>query len=347
MEKRYQVFVSSTYEDLQEERQAVMQALLELDCIPAGMELFPASSEEQWSLIRRVIDESDYYVLILAGRYGSCNEEGVGYTEMEYRYALETGKPVIAFLHKDRNSIPAGKTELDLEGRDKLEAFYALAKTKMVKFWTNPDELSLVVTASLSKLQKRFPAVGWVRADQAADQETYRVLAEREKEIRALKKKLEEFQAAQPAADIARLAQGDDPVDIAIVINWPAYGGGPKERIEAATTWDAVFCAVAPGLLRGAMFERTVRKWIARKLVWVPLGRLNSLLDKNMTALDYADAADVAQEDFEKIRVQFLALGLIRLGKGGDWVLTEKGERHIIQKLAVRKPEAETGAAKN
>ena len=71
------------------------------------------------------------------------------------------------------------------------------------------------------------------------------------------------------------------------------------------------------------------------------------MLDKNMTALDYADAADVAQEDFEKIRDQFLALGLIRLGKGGDWVLTGKGERHIIQKLAGRKPEAETGAAKN
>jgi len=41
IEKRYQVFISSTFEDLQEERQEVMRALLELDCIPAGMELFP------------------------------------------------------------------------------------------------------------------------------------------------------------------------------------------------------------------------------------------------------------------------------------------------------------------
>jgi len=53
MDKRYQVFVSSTYADLQEERQEVMQALLELDCIPAGMELFPAANEDQWTLIRR------------------------------------------------------------------------------------------------------------------------------------------------------------------------------------------------------------------------------------------------------------------------------------------------------
>ena len=85
MEKRYQVFVSSTYQDLQEERKEVMQALLELDCIPSGMELFPASNEDQWSLITRVIDDCDYYLLIIGGRYGSCNEEGVGYTEMEFR----------------------------------------------------------------------------------------------------------------------------------------------------------------------------------------------------------------------------------------------------------------------
>lgn len=344
MEKRYQVFVSSTYEDLREERQAVMQALLELDCIPAGMELFPASSEEQWSLIRRVIDESDYYVLILAGRYGSCNEEGMGYTEMEYRYALETGKPVIAFLHKDLDSIPAGKTERTKKGRDKLEAFYALAKTKMVKFWTNPDDLGLAVAASLAKLQRQFPAVGWVRANQAADQETYRALAEREKEIRALKKKLDEFRAAQLAADIASLAQGDDPVDIAIVINMMAYGGGPMDRVEVTTTWDELFCAIAPELLCGTVSERAARNWIAQKLKRNYVSKLDSLRNANGTIREYAD---VVHKDFGRIRVQFLALGLIQIGKGDRWVLTEKGERHIIQKLAVRKPEARTGAAKN
>jgi hypothetical protein len=47
MEKKYQVFVSSTYRDLSEERQEVMQALLELDCIPVGMELFPATDDDQ------------------------------------------------------------------------------------------------------------------------------------------------------------------------------------------------------------------------------------------------------------------------------------------------------------
>ena len=47
MNKRYQVFVSSTFADLKEERSKVIQTIMELDCIPAGMEIFPAIDEEQ------------------------------------------------------------------------------------------------------------------------------------------------------------------------------------------------------------------------------------------------------------------------------------------------------------
>lgn len=53
MDKRYQVFISSTYTDLKDERQNVTQALMEMDCIPAGMELFPAVDEEQWEFIKK------------------------------------------------------------------------------------------------------------------------------------------------------------------------------------------------------------------------------------------------------------------------------------------------------
>src|SRR5712691_7499422 len=109
-EKRYQVFVSSTYDDLQEERREVMQALLELDCIPAGMELFPAADETQWSLIKRIIDDCDYYIVIVGGRYGSTNSAGMSDTEMEYRYAMEQGTPSIAFLHREPGVLPARRT---------------------------------------------------------------------------------------------------------------------------------------------------------------------------------------------------------------------------------------------
>jgi Domain of unknown function (DUF4062) len=163
MEKRFQVFVSSTYEDLREERSEVMQALLELDCIPSGMELFPAASESQWNFIKRIIDDCDYYMVVVAGRYGSLGPDGVGYTEMEYRYAESIGKPTIAFLHNDPDQLPANKTERSKEGQYLSQAFRSLLQTKLCKKWSSPAELGGVVSRSLFQMIKSHPGIGWVR----------------------------------------------------------------------------------------------------------------------------------------------------------------------------------------
>ena len=94
VDKRYQVFVSSTFEDLREERAAVTSALLQLDCFPAGMELFPAADDDSLTLIKSVIDDSDYYLILLGGRYGTIdNATGKSYTHLEYEYALSAEQP--------------------------------------------------------------------------------------------------------------------------------------------------------------------------------------------------------------------------------------------------------------
>ncbi|WP_446810720.1 DUF4062 domain-containing protein [Methylomonas sp. 2BW1-5-20] len=84
MAKKYQVFISSTYDDLKEEREQVIKAVLEMGHIPVGMEMFSAADEEQWKIIARQIDDVDYYAVICAHRYGSVTDEGIGYTEKEY-----------------------------------------------------------------------------------------------------------------------------------------------------------------------------------------------------------------------------------------------------------------------
>ncbi|NQU53007.1 MAG: DUF4062 domain-containing protein [Bacteroidetes bacterium] len=131
MEKKYQFFISSTYVDLVEERKEVIQALLELDCIPVGMELFPAANEDQWTLIRELIDTCDYYLLIVGGRYGSLNSAGISYTQMEYEYAIKKGIPVIAFTPSNPEEIPVGKTDKDPEKSEKLKTFLDLVQKKM------------------------------------------------------------------------------------------------------------------------------------------------------------------------------------------------------------------------
>ena len=174
VEKRYQVFISSTFQDLQNARQEVSQALLRADCFPAGMELFPAADEEQFEFIKTVIDQSDYYIIISAGRYGSIHPEtGLSYTEMEYEYAVETGKPVIRLLHKDPfNELKGAEIEKTAKGRKALEQFREkLRKSSLVGFWKNPRELMAETLFALQDVQKRKPAIGWVQSTSIATTE--------------------------------------------------------------------------------------------------------------------------------------------------------------------------------
>src|SRR3954451_18120828 len=136
IDKRYQVFISSTYADLKEERREVMQAIMEMNCIPAGMELFPALDEEQFKFIKRVIDDCDYYLLIIGGRYGSLSAEGISYTEAEYNYAIEKDKKVIVLIRKDIDAILYNKSENNPDLRTKLDDFRRkVSSDRLVRFW--------------------------------------------------------------------------------------------------------------------------------------------------------------------------------------------------------------------
>src|SRR4051794_15132467 len=97
MAKKLQVFVSSTFTDLRKERQAAVDAILTAKHIPAGMELFTAGDESQMATIKRWIDDSDVFMLILGGRYGAVEPTtGKSYTHLEYEYAQAKGKPYFA-----------------------------------------------------------------------------------------------------------------------------------------------------------------------------------------------------------------------------------------------------------
>ncbi|MDD5277369.1 MAG: DUF4062 domain-containing protein [Methylovulum sp.] len=212
MEKRYQVFVSSTYADLQDERKKVIQTLLELDCIPAGMELFPATDEDQFEFIKRIIDDCDYYLLIIGGRYGSVTAEGISYTELEYEYALERGLKVIALLHEKPEQIPFVKSEQNPDLRIRLQGFRDKAATgRVVKFWQHKEELPGIVALSLSKTIKLFPAVGWVRADKVSSEELLIEINELRKQNELMK---EQLAAIEPS-----IFSGSEEKDFSYIYN--------------------------------------------------------------------------------------------------------------------------------
>jgi hypothetical protein len=164
MLKKYQVFVSSTYTDLKEERAQVIQALLEMKCIPVGMELFPATDTDQLTYIRQEIAESDYYIVIVGGRYGSINPDtGRSYTEDELQIARDLHIPCLAFFREEIDSLPAEKREDDPEKQKKLAAFRDRVLKKLGKSWTDPKDLAGKVSRSLAQLMQTRPGRGWIR----------------------------------------------------------------------------------------------------------------------------------------------------------------------------------------
>ena len=162
VDKRYQVFLSSTYEDLREERSAAILALLKMDCFPAGMELFPSSDDSVWQIIKKTIEESDYYVLIIAGRYGSISNDGVtSWTEREYDYAQEIGKPTFVFLYKNIDDITKGK----IDNEEKVRAFREKVGERFCVTCNNIDALRADITLAIAKAIREKPGIGWIRAD--------------------------------------------------------------------------------------------------------------------------------------------------------------------------------------
>jgi predicted acylesterase/phospholipase RssA/ABC-type phosphate/phosphonate transport system substrate-binding protein len=158
MNRKYQIFVSSTFEDLKAERFAVSNAILESGDIPVGMETFRATDESQWALIQRQIAETDYYVVIIGHRYGSTLN-GVSYTEMEFDYAVRKHIPTLAFLVDPHAA--AGEAWVD-ENNQYLNAFKRkIQKDRLVAFWDNADDLKAKFVVALTEQKILYPRRGW------------------------------------------------------------------------------------------------------------------------------------------------------------------------------------------
>lgn len=328
MDKRYQVFVSSTYTDLKEERQSVTQTLMEMDCIPAGMELFPATDEEQWTFIKSIIDDCDYYLLIIGGRYGSISSEGVSYTEKEYDYAVEKGIKVVALIHGSPGKLSMEKSESSEESREKLEDFRSKASTgRLVKFWQNGSELPGLVALSLSKTIRLFPAVGWVRASEGSSEELLKEINQLRKESDLLRSQLSMAKVVQETVySVPGLAGLDDLFEL----SGTYYNGVRTIAWVAPVSWREVFYYVSPYLIKACAqdFVKNILRVAICKRDNIST-RLNELND----------------QVFQTVAIQLQALGLIKVtvskSTGGGvlpfWTLTTEGEKVMVELRAIKK----------
>jgi uncharacterized protein DUF4062 len=299
MDKVFQVFISSTFSDLKEERRQVSNTLAKAGYVVAGMELFPAADQQQLEYINRVIDRSDYYVVIVGGRYGSLADENASFTEKEYEYAMSKGIPVLAFLHHDPRKLSVEKTDEDPRKDALLEQFRKnLSTGRMRDSWTDAGDLCTKVVIAVGNAVNLKPGVGWIRGDQAVDP---RVLQETERlriENGDLRQRLAAVEAEGLLFEQSLLGPADE---------LRIRGALKLNNDEAAvtktivTTYGQIYESLYDVLLQEPA-ERNVRDAL-ENILWqsFPPAEVEK---KGLT---------INSDDFRQIRNQFEALDLIKI----------------------------------
>lgn len=346
MDKRYQIFVSSTYKDLREERAKVVRAIQEGGNIPTGMELWPAASHTPWNVIDSFLKVCDYYVLIIKARYGSIDEEsGLSFTEREYNRAHELGVPVLAFVYTDILGVPFRESEDDPQQRQKLMDFIAKVHSRhTTREWKNGDELMYVVGNAVRAAIDTTARPGWVRGDTAIDP---KVLVEQERlrnRIRDLETQLDTAKNLPPPT-AARFADLDTSISVtyAFTIEVRRYEGQSSGYF--VTSMESGLA-----VLRLSLSDFFARVGLA---LWsgVSTTRLKSAIENlcqadrsahiERTELSGPYVREVSTEptDVNRVALQLFALGLItesdrNVPEEVIWTLTPYGRTRLVNLLA-------------
>lgn len=194
LDRRYQVFLTTSGKDMQPEREIVIQTLMGMGFFTWGLE---SRSVLGRVYSRRQIEDCDYVLLLLGGQYGELSASGIGYMHLEYIYAVTKQKPMIVFMHDAPQQRAAELQEQTAELKQKFENFrqQLLREANQVVLYHDLKDLEVLVRSNIPKLIEHYPAIGWVRPQR---------LQSLQDEIDALKVKLAQARF--------QLEQGSSPV---------------------------------------------------------------------------------------------------------------------------------------
>lgn len=184
LDKRYQVFISTSGAEMQPERMVLAQTLVGMGFFSWGLEQRTPLST---AFARRQIDDCDYVAVLLGSAYGEQSVSGVGYMHLEYIYAVTKQKPIIVFMHDEPAAREAALHDDKPELRDKFQEFRKLLQNEVDQVFTYRSlrDLEMAVRFNLPQMLERYPVLGWVRPQNT------QVLQD---EIDQLKNKLEQLE---------------------------------------------------------------------------------------------------------------------------------------------------------
>lgn len=162
LDRRYQVFLTTSGKDMQPEREIVIQNLISMGFFTWGMESRSALGR---AYSRRQIEDCDYVLLLLGSQYGMLSASGLGYMHLEYIYTVTKQKPMIVFMHDQPDARAEALQEQHPELRQKFRDFrqQLLKEVDHVVMYHNLRDLELLVRSNMPKLIEQHPTIGWVR----------------------------------------------------------------------------------------------------------------------------------------------------------------------------------------
>lgn len=309
MEKRYQVFLSSTFKDLMKERSLVMDTLYKHKCLPVGMENFPSLTIDSLPYIYRLIDESDFFLLILNGVYGSSRDaDGKSFTHLEWLHALEMGKPIIVLYRLDWKA----HTKID-EDPDDAAAFTKFfnevkARHDGAKPW-QPNTLAALVIEAIDQAIIHHPeAVGWVRADAPGDSNNSCPGVSFDKITGRLRREV------KIKANILYAPEGSRSAD--------------SLPVNLSCTWEEVFLSFAKKILNALVGESVCVENICDMLE----AKHDKEIKESLEGKGRLRLVNLEESEIDNIRLEFATNGLVEIKARGTvftWRLSELGVKYL------------------
>ncbi|MCL2832894.1 MAG: DUF4062 domain-containing protein [Treponema sp.] len=167
MFKKYQIYFSSALDDLKNERKELLKIITELGAIPVSMENFDINSAEDLELIKKAIQESDYFVNLIAYKCGPAAGKTFS-AEIEYTWAQKFQVPVLSFIIDEKARWKASKKEKSKESAKALEHFKKRLRENHAINWTTTADLCQKAYTCLVREMNLNPRQGWVRGNDSA-----------------------------------------------------------------------------------------------------------------------------------------------------------------------------------
>lgn len=336
--KRFQVFVSSTYRDLVDERQQIFLALLGLGCIPVGPEFIPGfdnESDDSWPKVRQQIDESDYVVLLLSGRYGTLTQSGISFLHREYTYANTLKKPILCFIRDPRYPLAPNKKERTADGVARFRVFRESLQKHEHLAWDTTDSLIMSLRQYLPQFMDKNEAVGWIRADSVSGANGLAKklsFSEELSELQEVRNSLHYPDISQQNRSVALLKQS---VELTYICNIYIQGNCKLITEKASLLWQDIFTAFVGHMQQSASEDR-----IKQSLAQFLEDRFASTIYEVNQEVHAINDFQFTDTSLRMIRLHLRRMGLIRKDtlrssrSRSVWQLTPIG-RKALQDLSM------------